>query len=316
MQTRIANISSYRNYQELDEVNRRVQTDPITFVKDCEKLYLRTIDAVARSIMVSPYPFVLLAGPSGSGKTTTARSLSESLKRYGIRTHTVELDNYFLSIDRSDLTIDWESPERLDIPLLQKHLETLEHGGEIAIPSFDFTTSQRTGQETPLRLGRNEIAIFEGIHALNDSIIAPLKQRPLSIYISARMRIRDETHVIFRPEWSRFLRRGLRDARFRGTPLQDTLTRWWDVRMGEKNYIMPNKYKAQIMIDTSMDYEVNLLAPLVRSQMDLLDHRLLSTLRMARLPDAVQRFIPLQPKFVPKSSIMREFIGDLGLDEV
>ena len=94
MQTRIANISSYRNYQDLDEVNRRVQTDPITFVKDCEKLYLRTIDAAARSIMVSPYPFVLLAGPSGSGKTTTARCLSESLKRYGIRTHTVELDNY------------------------------------------------------------------------------------------------------------------------------------------------------------------------------------------------------------------------------
>ena len=52
MQTRIANISSYRNYQDLDEVNRRVQTDPITFVKDCEKLYLRTIDAAARSIMV------------------------------------------------------------------------------------------------------------------------------------------------------------------------------------------------------------------------------------------------------------------------
>ena len=136
MQNRIANTSSYRNFQSLDEINNQLLTRPAEFILDCERLYMRTIDAIALNILVSPCPVVLLAGPSGSGKTTTARRLAEALSRQGVRAHTVELDNYFYTVDRNDLSIDWESPSQLDIPLILEHLAALSRGEEIVYSAF------------------------------------------------------------------------------------------------------------------------------------------------------------------------------------
>ncbi len=313
MQNRIANTSSYRNFQSLDQINSQLLTRPAEYITDCERLYARTVEAVARNILVSPCPIVLLAGPSGSGKTTTSRSLAAELSRHGILAHSVELDNYFYSLDRSDLSLDWEAPARLDIPLILEHIAALSRGEEICMPRFDFASGERHDNVTPLRLGRNEVVIFEGIHALNDAILTRLDVRPVTVYVSARMRVRDETHVVFRPEWIRFLRRGLRDSLFRGTPLSHTLERWGDVRRGEKLYILPFKYRAQVMIDTSMDYEINLLAPLLHRELERLDPTALRLLRMARMPEALERFNPLSPSLIPKGSLMREFIGDIGL---
>ncbi len=313
MQNRIANTSCYRNFQSLNEINARVLTDSADFVADCEALYNHTIADVAQHILMAQSPVVLLAGPSGSGKTTTAKRLAEAMARHGVKTHTVELDDYFLPIDRSDLSLDWESPERVDFPLLSSHLDALGRGEEVLLPNFDFTTGKRTGKTTPMRLARDEVVIFEGIHALNDAIYAQTSCHPVSIYVSARMRVRDETHVIFRPDWVRFLRRGFRDNLFRNTSLSHTLARWPDVRRGEKAYIMPFKSRAQIMIDTSFDYEVNLFAPLLAKDVSALDRDALKGLRMARLPDAMTLFQPLPPSCVPAASILREFIGETGL---
>ena len=128
MQNRIANTSSYRNFQSLNEINAQVRTDPAGFVEHCEALYNHTIDDVARHILTTTRSVVLLAGPSGSGKTTTAKRLAEAMERDGVETHTVELDDYFLPLDRSDLSIDWESPDRVDLPLLSAHLDALGRG--------------------------------------------------------------------------------------------------------------------------------------------------------------------------------------------
>ncbi len=315
MQNRIANTSSYRNFQSLNEINAQVRTDPAGFVEHCEALYNHTIDDVARHILTTTRSVVLLAGPSGSGKTTTAKRLAEAMERDGVETHTVELDDYFLPLDRSDLSIDWESPDRVDLPLLSAHLDALGRGEEIELPRFDFKTGTRLPSEKSIRLGRDEVVIFEGIHALNSAIYTKTSCHPITIYISARMRIRDETHVIFRPDWIRFLRRGLRDSLFRNTTLSHPLARWPDVRRGEKAYIMPFKTRAQIMIDTAFDYEVNLLAPLMQEAVSSLDRTALGELRMARLPDAMSLFAPLSPSCVPASSILREFMGGLGLPD-
>lgn len=311
MQNRIANTKTYRNHKQLDKINTRVRTDPAGFVAACEALYESTLAQIAGKILASPSNVVMLAGPSGSGKTTTARKLAEHLARSGVRTHTVELDDYFLPLDRSDLTIDWESPERLDITRLSDDLAALERGEEVLLPCFDFTTGMRTDEQIPLRVGHGEIAIFEGIHALNDAVCAA--SHPVTLYCSARMRVRDETHVIFRPEWMRFLRRGVRDGLFRNTALSHTLQRWPDVLQGEQAYIQPFKYRAQIMLDTSFDYEVNLLAPIALEEVEKLDRGALKGLRMGQLSETMKRFEPLDTRFVPEDSLLREFIGGCGV---
>ena len=54
------------------------------------------------------------------------------------------------------------------------------------VPHFEFARQMRNDQMgTPLRLGKNEVAIFEGIHALNDDC-GNRNPAAMCLYISAR----------------------------------------------------------------------------------------------------------------------------------
>ena len=115
---------------------------------------------------------VLLSGPSGSGKTTTAKKIEAKLEEMGIRSHAVAMDNYFKTVDpetaprNREGQIDYESPFCMDMDLLNRHFAALDRGEKILIPKFEFARQMRSDiKSQPLRLGRDEIAIFEGIHA-------------------------------------------------------------------------------------------------------------------------------------------------------
>lgn len=117
-------------------------------------------------------PHVLLSGPSGSGKTTTALKIEEELQRRGVNSHAVAMDNYFKTLNHKTAPrtpegdIDYESPLCMDMELLDQHFTALSKGEEVIIPKFEFVRQMRNDSRgTPLRLGKNEIAIFEGIHA-------------------------------------------------------------------------------------------------------------------------------------------------------
>ena len=86
------------------------------------------------SLQVGKGEFVAVMGPSGSGKTTTALKIEEKLEEMGIHTHTVSLDNYFLTLDpetaprNREGEIDFESPFFLDLDLLNRHFRLLDKG--------------------------------------------------------------------------------------------------------------------------------------------------------------------------------------------
>ena len=81
---------------------------------------------------------------------------------------------------------------------------------------------------------------------------------------------------------------------------------------GELNYIMPNKPNASIHIDTFHDYEPCILArylkeiPEVYSQ---LDDQFLAEHGLCDLMDVVHSVPPLRTDYVPRDSIVREFVG-------
>ena len=110
-----------------------------------------------------------------------------------------------------------------------------------------------------LKLDQNEIAIFEGIHALNDDI-AGRHPEATTLYISARSNILEGETLRFKGTWMRLARRAVRDFNFRGTDLGETLSMWYNVRRGEKAYISPFKGRAKIVIDSSLRYEVSVFA--------------------------------------------------------
>ena len=301
----------------LTEIRTRTRRDPAAFLAECDEAYQARIRHAAGVIVqrMEKSPIVLLSGPSGSGKTTSALKLEEELERRGVNTHTVSLDNYFHAPSHPaaprtpEGDIDFESPRMLDMALLDETFTRLSQGEEVTIPRFEFSRQMRNDAKGwPLRLRDNEVAIFEGIHALNDDI-AGRHPETAKLYISARSNVNEGSALRFKGTWMRLVRRAVRDYSFRGTGVADTMARWANVRRGEKLYISPYKNRADIVFDSSLPYEVSVMAnyaaPLLRSvPQDNPRHD-----ELLELIDAFHWFEPIDPKLVAPDSLLREFIG-------
>lgn len=302
---------------QLQEINKRVQTDVAEFLAECDENYAQRVSLAADKILANleHSPIVLLSGPSGSGKTTTAMKIAEELQRRGVNSHAVAMDNYFKTINRRTAPrtpegdIDYESPLCMDMDLLDAHFSALSRGEEIVIPKFEFARQMRNdSMGTPLRLGKNEIAIFEGIHALNDDI-AGRHPEAAKLYISARSNVNEGAVLRFKGTWMRLTRRAVRDYNFRGTGVDETLEMWANVRRGEKLYISPYKHRADIIFDSSLPYEVSVMKnyalPILQAVPEENDRHdeLLELIR------AFAWFEPIDPELVAKDSLLREFIG-------
>ena len=302
---------------QLQEINKRIQTDVEEFLAECDASYAQRVALAADKILANleRSPIVLLSGPSGSGKTTTAMKIAEELQRRGVNSRAVALDNYFKTLNRKTAPrtpegdIDYESPLCLDMDLLDEHFRALSRGEEILIPKFEFARQMRNDSlGTPMKLEKNEIAIFEGIHALNDDI-AGRHPEATKLYISARSNVNEGAVLRFKGTWMRLTRRAVRDYSFRGTEVGETLEMWANVRRGEKLYISPYKNRADIIFDSSLPYEVSVMrnyaVPLLRAVPEENDRHD----ELLQLIDAFQYFEPIDPKLVARDSLLREFIG-------
>lgn len=154
---------------DLNEINYRTVADPKGFIAECDAAYAAKISRAADMISENRRrsPIVLLSGPSGSGKTTTAQKIEEELKRRGIKSYTISMDNYFLDVNpktsprTAEGDYDFESPKCLDMDLLNEHFTKLAKGERIYVPKFEFSRKMRVVEPSKsLKLGADEIAIF------------------------------------------------------------------------------------------------------------------------------------------------------------
>ena len=305
---------------QLKEINDSIRTDPKGFLAQCDARYQDRISAAVDQILarMKESPIVLLSGPSGSGKTTTALKLEQELERQGVNTHTISMDNYFKTLNRKTAPrtpegdIDYESPLLLDMDLLDDTFSKLSRGEWVVVPKFEFARQMRNdSQGTPLKLEKNEIAIFEGIHALNDDI-AGRHPEATGMYISARSNILEGEALRFKGTWMRITRRAVRDYNFRGTDLLETLLMWYNVRRGEKTYISPFKSRAHVIIDSSLRYEVPVFAhyaDALRAAVEQVPEDNPRCREFHDLVDAFRWFEPIDPALVAPDSLIREFIG-------
>ena len=302
---------------QLREINRKIDQDVKGFLEETDAQYAAKVSAAADVILnnLKHSPIVLLSGPSGSGKTTTALKIKEELEKRGVRSHTISMDNYFKTLNpktaprTADGMLDFESPECMDMDLLRHHFSLLSKGEPIMVPKFEFARQMRMSHMgTHLRLGKNEVAIFEGIHALNDDI-AGRHPEATKLYISARSNINDGAELRFKGTWMRLTRRAVRDYNFRGTDVEETLDMWINVRRGEKLYISPFKNRADVIFDSSLPYEVSVMKNYALPLLKAVPEENARRAELLDLIDAFQHFEPIDPDLVAKDSLLREFIG-------
>ncbi len=301
----------------LKEINFRTVADPKGFMEECDADYRRKIELAADEIIknMKRSPIVLLSGPSGSGKTTTAHNIEKELERRGVGSYSVGMDDYFKTVDPKTAPrtpegeLDFESPLCLDMELMNEHFTMLAKGERIFVPKYEFSRRMRILEPSKsIKLKKDEVCVFEGIHALND-MITDRHGEAFKLYISARSDVEFENSIVFKRTWFRLMRRTVRDFNFRGSDPAETMSMWANVRRGEKLHISPFKDKADLKLDTSLAYEPAVFNRTATKLFQTIPEGIERYEELREVLPAVQLFGEIEEDMVAPDSLIREFIG-------
>ena len=301
---------------DLKEINYKTVSDPKGFVEESDKVYTDKVSKAAELIAENSRksPIVLLSGPSGSGKTTTSMKVAEELNRRGIGTYYVAMDDYFKTVGpdtprTAQGELDLESPLCMDMALLNEHFNVLSDGGRIYVPKYEFSTRMRVQDPSKsIKLKKDEVVIFEGIHALN-SMITDRHPEAFKLYISARSDVSFNGSIVFKRTWFRLVRRMVRDYNFRGAAPVDTMAMWANVRAGEKLHISPFKDKANFQFDTSTPYELAVFNHTATKLFEDVPEGIERFDELRAVLPALQLFGDIDESLVARDALIREFIG-------
>ena len=286
-----------------------------SIVNVSEALQEKKIAAIAEQIAARKgVKMVLIAGPSSSGKTTTCKRLSIQLLTCGIRPVPISLDDYFVDRENTPLQpngdYDYEALEAIDLELFNDHLRRLIRGESVDIPRYDFITGRRTWHNAPLTLDERSILIIEGIHGLNPRLTPSIPDaQKFRIYISCFTSVAMDNLSRIATTDNRLLRRLTRDYRQRGADALSTLSRWASVRRGEEKHIFPYQENADIMLNSSLFYEISVLRPFAEKILREVPDTVPEYDEAQRMLKFLDNFIPIPPDEIPPTSILREFIG-------
>ncbi|MCI8775354.1 MAG: nucleoside kinase [Lachnospiraceae bacterium] len=280
-----------------------------------EALQERRIGEIARDIARREgVKFVMIAGPSSSGKTTFSHRLSIQLRTYGMRPHTIGLDNYYLNHDSTPLdedgNPDYECLEALDVEQFNQDMAELLAGKSVELPTFNFKTGKREYNGRTVKLGPDDILVIEGIHGLNEKMSHSLPaESKYKIYISALTCLNVDEHNRIPTTDGRLLRRMVRDARTRGASAQKTIEMWASVRRGEEKYIFPFQEQADAMFNSALVYELAVLKQYAEPLLFSIKKGEPEYHEAKRLLKFLEYFLGVSSEELPKNSLCREFVG-------
>ncbi len=284
-------------------------------VAEGEKYHAEQLAHIAHDICARPeVRVVLLAGPSSSGKTSTSHRLCLELLEQGKQPVALSLDNWYLNGDMIALDEngkrDDESIYALDIYQLEEDLKALIAGKEIALPTFNFAAEKREYLGDTLQLESDTILVIEGIHALNPLLTEHIDSAcKYKIYAAPMSPVSLDGEKWIPTHVHRLLRRMSRDLRTRGKSPQQTIANWPSVRAGEEKWIEPFRCKADAEFDTSMTYELPAIRYTVETALQTVPAVAEEYQTAAQLLYYLSFFEGLEASFIPRTSILREFIG-------
>ncbi len=265
---------------------------------------------------------VIIAGPSSSGKTTTTIKLGERLARHDMRLVTLNVDNYFFDLEMHPKDefgdYDFETPQALDLDLINEHLTRMFAGEEVKIPFYDFKSGTRKLEQTPMKLAPNDVILIDSLHGLYPDMtrdIAPEKK--FKLYIEPLLQLKDPDGRYVRWTDIRLIRRMLRDASHRAYDPTKTLVHWHYVRASELRNIIPYVNTTDYVVNSAMPYEMpmykaKLFDEFARWNEIYADDPLRSDAheRASRIYELMQHLEPIEDdSIVPENSVIREFIG-------
>ena len=300
----------------LAQMNELVSSSNICdFITSNEILFEEDIVKCCNAIQsMRDVKIVLIAGPSSSGKTTTMKRVSSFLRSRGFDPVGLSTDDFFVDRDATpkngDGNYDFECLQAIDLDLFNHTLQSLLKGEKVSVPEYDFVRGKKVFHGKTIQLQENSILLVEGLHCLNDDLIPYIDSKyKFKVYLSPFIPLNIDRHNYISTLDLRLIRRIVRDNRTRGKTVSETISEWQIVRAGEEKYIFPYVYQADMIINTALAYEVGVLKVYASSLLQSVGIDSPYYMESRRLIRTLFMFYSIPSEFVPKDSILREFIG-------
>ena len=327
---RILDWAVSNNLHTIDALNDWIRRGEFAeIVRKSEEAYEAEVQVAADMIAErsDELKIVIVSGPSSSGKTTTTHKLEQILNKRGYKFVPLNVDHYFFNLEVHPKDefgdYDFETPQALDLELINDHLQLLIQGTEVLIPYYDFKKSVRHMDRTPLKLEDDEILLIDSLHGLFPKMTRGIPDsNKIKIYLEPLLQMKGPEGRYIRWTDLRLIRRMLRDEAHRAYNPQKTLEHWHYVRASELRYIIPNINQTDFIINSGMPYELPLYRPKLLDRFieweekyaaDPLRHDAYT--RAARVLKVLQAVEPVEDDSpVPSESVLREFIGGSSLN--
>lgn len=311
------------NCDSVDSINETIATAKFQkLVDDCEQLYYQEIEKAAEAILKANPKIIIIAGPSSSGKTTTTIKIGEVLKKKNIEFVAMNLDNYFKELSQHPKDeygdYDFETPDAIDLELVNSHLYELIQGRKIFIPEYNFKTGTRKLNAKEFFLKDNQILLIDSLHGLYPKMTSSIPHKlKFKFYIEAMCQLRDKNGEFVRWTDLRMLRRMIRDSWHRSYDPIRTVGHWHYVRRSEKKYIVPHISKVDYIFNGALGYELPIhklklfkYFPKIIQEYQDDPKKLDSYIRAKRVYALFESLLDIESdEIVPKNSLLREFIG-------
>ncbi len=314
------------NVLTVQQLNRRITDGSFPeLVRECEEHYQLEIARAADAILrrKDEIKFVIVAGPSSSGKTTTTIKIAEHLKHEGFEFVPYHVDNYYVNLETHPRDehgdYDYETPEAIDLALLNQHLNEIYDGKQVNPPFFNFKSGKREGTAHPVQLGKGQILLIDSLHGLFPQVTQGIPEHAKArVYIEPflQLRLNDGSFI----PWTdvRLIRRIVRDVRDRNVRPDQTIEHWHYVRRSELRYIAPNAVSSDCIVNSALPYELPVWSARIRQTFAAWEQQYTTTDRDH--PDAARRAVrvhamlqQLDPwtdeSVIPDNALLREFIG-------
>lgn len=301
------------NVSDLNEIISSNKIDELIYINESyqNKILYNVVDQILTNNNIK---IILIGGPSSSGKTTMSKKLSSFLKSFGLEPKYLSIDDFFKERNETPIKengkFDFESINSVDLVLFNSTLEKLLNQEEVILPEFNFIKGTKE-YKRKLKLNNKSILIIEGLHALDDNLLSEIDNaNKFKMYVSALSSINIDNHNRVTTSDIRILRRIVRDNMNRGYSASDTLEAWKEVRCGEELYVFPFQNKSDVVINTSLVYELGVLRTFVEPLLFSVDSGDKNYDEAIRLINLIRNILPIAQTELPYDSILREFIGN------